>query len=150
MKRRVVVEAASVTSRDISHMPKKSPSLKVLVVDDEPLMRWSVAETLMDCGYEVVETGDGRGARMAVADGSHEFDVVLLDFRLPDSEDLSLLASIRKLSPRAQVILMTAFGTPEVVRGALDLGAFRVVSKPFEMDAVAELVAQAYAARITH
>ncbi|MBZ5556263.1 MAG: response regulator [Acidobacteriia bacterium] len=133
-------------------MPKKSPSLKVLVVDDEPLMRWSVAETLTDCGYEVIETGDGRGAKTAVgaASASHEFDVVLLDFRLPDSTDLSLLASIRKMSPHAQVILMTAFGTPEVVRGALDLGAFRVVSKPFEMDAVAELVAQAYAARITH
>jgi DNA-binding NtrC family response regulator len=141
---------ASVISRDISQMPKKSPSLKVLVVDDEPLMRWSVAETLTDCGYEVVETGDGSGARKAVGDASHEFDVVLLDFRLPDSKDLSLLASIRRISPHAQVILMTAFGTPEVVRGALDLGAFRVVSKPFEMDAVAELVAQAHAARITH
>jgi two-component system response regulator AtoC len=131
-------------------MPKKSPSIRVLVVDDEPLMRWSVAETLTDCGYEVVETGDGRGAREAVGDASHEFDVVLLDFRLPDSEDLSLLASIRTLSPHAQVILMTAFGTPEVIRGALDLGAFRVVCKPFEMDAVAELVAQAHLARITH
>jgi DNA-binding NtrC family response regulator len=131
-------------------MPKKSPSLKVLVVDDEPLMRWSVAETLSDCGHEVVETGDGRGARQAVGDASNEFDVVLLDFRLPDSEDLSLLASIRRLSPHAQVILMTAFGTPEVVRGALDLGAYRVVSKPFEMNTVADLVAQAAAARMTH
>jgi two-component system, NtrC family, response regulator AtoC len=140
----------TVTSRDISQMPKKSPSLKVLVVDDEPLMRWSVSETLTDSGYEVVETGDGRGARKAVGDAAHEFDVVLLDFRLPDSTDLSLLASIRRMSPHSQVILMTAFGTPDVVRGALDLGAFRVVSKPFEMDAVAELVAQAHAARITH
>jgi two-component system, NtrC family, response regulator AtoC len=144
------VELEAVTTRDISQAPKKSPCLKVLVVDDEPLMRWSVTETLTDYGYEVVETGDGRGARMAVRNASHEFDVVLLDFRLPDSTDLSLLASIRRMSPHAQVILMTAFGTPEVVRGALDLGAFRVVSKPFEMDAVAELVAQAYAARITH
>jgi DNA-binding NtrC family response regulator len=141
---------ATVTSRDISQMPKKSPSLKVLVVDDEPLMRWSVSETLTDYGYQVVETGDGRGARKAVGDASGEFDVVLLDFRLPDSTDLSLLASIRRMAPHAQVILMTAFGTPEVVRGALDLGAFRVVSKPFEMEAVADLVAQAYAARTTH
>ena len=131
-------------------MPKKSPTLKVLVVDDEPLLLWSVAETLTNYGYEVVETGDGHSARKALDDASHEFDVVLLDFRLPDSNDLSLLASIRRMSPRTQVIVMTAFGTPEVVRGALDLGAFRVVSKPFEMDAVADLVAQAYAARITH
>jgi DNA-binding NtrC family response regulator len=68
---------------------------------------------------------------------------VLLDYRLPDSDDLSLLASIRTLSPEAHIILMTAFGRPEVVRGALDLGAYRVISKPFEMQAIADLVAQA-------
>ena len=131
-------------------MVKKSPTLRVLVVDDEPLIRWSVAETLNDCGYQVAEAGDARGARGAVRDASREFDVVLLDYRLPDSEDLSLLASIRQASPHAQLILMTAFGTPEVVRNALDLGAFRVVSKPFEMHDLADLVAQAIAARHTH
>jgi len=124
---------------------KKSAAHRVLVVDDEPLIRWSVSETLTDRGYEVVETGDAKGARSAV-DADSRFDVVLLDYRLPDSDDLSLLASIRRSSPRAQVIMMTAFGSPDVVRGALDLGAYRVVSKPFEMDAIAELVAQASAA----
>jgi len=105
-----------------------------------------VSETLADRGYEVVETGDAKGARSAV-DADDDFDVVLLDFRLPDSDDLSLLASIRRASPHAQVILMTAFGRADVVRGALELGAYRVVSKPFEMDAIADLVAQASAAR---
>lgn len=128
-------------------MEKKSPALRVLVVDDEPLIRWSLAETLNDCGYQVVETGDARSAQSAVRDASREFDVVLLDYRLPDSEDLAVLASIRKASPHAQIILMTAFGTPEVVRGALDLGAYRVVSKPFEMHDLADLVAQAGADR---
>jgi DNA-binding NtrC family response regulator len=129
-------------------MPKKFPSVRVLVVDDEPLMRWSVAETLADCGYEVEETGDGRGARDAVGGAGGEFDVILLDFRLPDSEDLSLLRTLRTLAPGTQVIMMTAFGTPEVIRGALELGAYRVISKPFEMDLVAEVVAQAHAARM--
>jgi DNA-binding NtrC family response regulator len=125
---------------------KNSAARRVLVVDDEPLIRWSVSETLADRGYEVVETGDAKGARSAV-DADDDFDVVLLDFRLPDSDDLSLLASIRRASPHAQVILMTAFGRADVVRGALELGAYRVVSKPFEMDAIADLVAQASAAR---
>ena len=128
-------------------MVKKSPSARVLVVDDEPLIRWSLAETLTDRGYQVVESGDGRGARSAVKDAPSEFDVVLLDFRLPDTEDLSLLASLRQSSPDSRIILMTAFGTPEVVRGALDLGAYRVVSKPFEMQDVANLVAEAAASR---
>ena len=124
-------------------MAKKFPSLRVLVVDDEPLIRWSLAETLNDCGYQVVESGDARSARSAIREASPEFDVVLFDYRLPDSEDLGLLASIRSTSPHAQVILMTAFGTPEVVRGAMDLGAYKVVNKPFEMHDVADLVARA-------
>jgi DNA-binding NtrC family response regulator len=137
-----------VQTRDFPRSAAKNPAApRVLVVDDEPLIRWSVSETLVDHGYEVVETGDARGARSAVKDAvDQSFDVVLLDYRLPDSDDLGLLASIRTLSPRAQVILMTAFGKPEVVRGALDLGAFRVISKPFEMQAIADLVAQAYGA----
>lgn len=125
---------------------KNPPALRVLVVDDEPLIRWSVAETLSDCGYQVVQTGDASGARSAVGDGT-SFDVVLLDYRLPDSDDLGLLASIRHAAPRAQVIMMTAFGKPEVLRGALELGAFRVVNKPFEMQAIANLVAEAADAR---
>jgi DNA-binding NtrC family response regulator len=119
--------------------------VRVLVVDDEALIRWSVSETLIDRGYEVVETGDGRSARAAAADAA-DFSVVLLDYRLPDSDNLSLLASLRSSLPDAQIILMTAFGSPDVVRGALELGAYRVVSKPFEMDAIADLVAQALAA----
>ncbi|HJZ76053.1 MAG TPA: response regulator [Vicinamibacterales bacterium] len=121
---------------------KNSAALRVLVVDDEPLIRWSVMETLSDRGYDVVETGDASGARSAVH-GSPPFDVVLLDYRLPDSNDLSLVASIRGAAPGAQVIMMTAFGKPEMVRDALDLGVYSVVSKPFEMRAIADLVAEA-------
>ena len=137
--------------RDFPRMVEKNhAALRVLVVDDEPLIRWSVSEPLTDLGYEVVETGDASGARSAVADDHDKFDVVLLDYRLPDSDDLGLLASIRRESPHAQVILMTAFGRPEVVRGALELGAYRVVNKPFEMEAIADLVAQAHLANSHH
>jgi len=128
---------------EISPTVKNSPPLRVLVVDDEPLIRWSLAETLSDRGCQVVESGDARSARRAVQDAARGFDVVVLDLRLPDSEDLSLLASVRQASPSSQVILMTAFGAPEVVRGALDLGAYKVVSKPFEMQDLANLVAEA-------
>jgi DNA-binding NtrC family response regulator len=138
------MEAPEIT--EIPPMDVKKPAAaRVLVVDDEPLIRWSVSETLAERGYDVVETGDAKGARLAVG-ADQPFDVVLLDYRLPDSDDLGLLASIREASPTAQVILMTAFGRPEVVSGALDLGAYRVISKPFEMQAIADLVRQAHAA----
>lgn len=133
--------------REYSHMAKKSPALHVLVVDDEPLIRWSMSETLSERGYDVVEAGDGQSAIAAVSGSPSPFDVVLLDFRLPDSNDLSLLSKLRRLSPHTQFILMTAFGSADVVQGAMDLGAFRVVGKPFEMDDVAELILQAHGAR---
>jgi len=125
--------------------PKNSAVLRVLIVDDEPLIRWSLAETLADRGHQVVETGNAIGARAAIAEG---FDVVLLDYRLPDSDDLSLLASIRRLVPGTPVILMTAHGGSDVVRGALDLGAYQVIGKPFDMSKVADLVTQAHHDRV--
>jgi two-component system response regulator AtoC len=130
-------------TRDFHRCGGKKPALlRILIVDDEPLIRWSVAETLVERGYEVVQTGDASGARSAIRK-AEAFDVVLLDYRLPDNDDLSLLASIRGAAPRAQVIMMTAFGRPDVVRAALALGAYRVVGKPFEMQAIADLVAEA-------
>ena len=115
---------------------------RVLVVDDEPLIRWSLAQTLTERGHLVVETSDACSTRATLGEG---FDVVLLDYRLPDSDNLSLLASIRSQAPRTPVILMTAYGAPDVVRGALELGAFRVINKPFDMATVADLVEQAHA-----
>jgi two-component system, NtrC family, response regulator AtoC len=145
-KGRCAVMTQAIESREFPPMVKKSPALRVLVVDDEPLIRWSLSEALSDCGHHVTETGDARTARGAVQNASRTFDVVLLDYRLPDSEDLSLLAWIRALAPEARVILMTAFGSAEVVRGAVDLGAYRVISKPFEIHEMTDLVAEAGAA----
>lgn len=133
----------AVESREFPQMmAKNSAALRVLVVDDEPLIRWSLAQTLEDRGHIVTETEDAASTRAAIA---QDFDVVLLDYRLPDSDNLSLLAAIRDRAPGAQVILMTAFGSPEVVQGALDLGAYRVINKPFDMSAMADLVARAHA-----
>jgi len=106
--------------------------LRVLVVDDEPLIRWSIAETLGAAGHQVLEAEDAASALRAVT-ASPRPHLVLLDFRLPDSNDLGLLAKIRQLVPDTSVIMMTAFGTPEVTAGALKLGASRVLNKPFNM-----------------
>jgi two-component system response regulator AtoC len=124
-------------------MAKKS-ALRILIVDDEPLIRWSLAETLQGSGHTTLEAGDGETALRLVTDGPL-FDLVLLDFRLPDSNDLNLLATIRRLAPWSAVIMMTAHGTPEVIKGALDLGVSRVVTKPFEVGDVTEWVRQATA-----
>ena len=127
-------------------MAKKPVTLDVLVVDDELLIRWSLTETLAAAGHSVREADNKAAVLRALAERPAP-DVVLLDYRLPDSNDLELLATIRRLAPSAQIIMMTAFGTPEITKGALDLGAYRVVSKPFEVHELADLVMEAYDAR---
>jgi len=125
---------------------KNSPGLQVLVVDDEALIRWSLSEVLTESGHVVAEAADGAAAIQALG-REKPFDVIVLDYRLPDSNDLKLLSTIRELAPRSAIVMMTAYGTPEVTSGALALGVHRVLRKPFEVHDLVKLVAQAYDAR---
>ncbi|HEX8027621.1 MAG TPA: response regulator [Vicinamibacterales bacterium] len=125
-------------------MGKFSAQLKnfprhVLVVDDEPLIRWSVSESLSEIGLDVEEASTATAALRLVTTTALAFEVVVLDLRLPDMEDLSLLKTLRQLLPHATLILMTAFGTPEITAEAESLGA-AVLGKPFELDELKRLV----------
>ena len=128
--------------RNIPMSTKNSPPT-VLIVDDEALIRWSLAETLGDHGYVVTEAGDARMAVAAIEQAPAPFDVVLLDYRLPDSADLRLLERVRSIAPTSQVIMITAHNSPELAQGAAALGAYRVISKPFEVESLAALVNEA-------
>jgi DNA-binding NtrC family response regulator len=97
---------------------------------------------LIDAGDAVTEAASGKDATVVLMTVPN-LDVVLLDYELPDVHDLSLLSTIRRLSPRTSVILMSAYGTPEIARQALALGAYRVVSKPIDMRDVPSLVHEA-------
>lgn len=135
-------DAVESNMRNIPLMQEKSPPA-VLVVDDEALIRWSLAEALGERGYAVTQAGDARMALAAIDTAQHPFDVVLLDYRLPDSADLHLLEQIRHRLPDARVIMITAHNSPELAQGAVALGAYGVISKPFEMENLAALVNQA-------
>ena len=122
-------------------------SMHVLVVEDELLIRWSIVETLAEAGCIVSEAPDGATAIQTLSASDKPVDAVVLDYRLPDSNDLALLARIRQLSPRSAVLMMTAFGTPEIIARARDLGVYRVIDKPFEMHDLATMLGEACAAR---
>ena len=104
-------------------------------------------ETLARAGHVVIEASDAATAVRRLSEQREPIDVVLLDYRLPDSNGLDLVTTIRQRSPGTAVVLMTAYGTPEVVAGALDLGVHRVLSKPFDMDDLASVVLDASHAR---
>ena len=110
----------------------------MLVVDDEPLTRWSMAEVLGEGGYGVTVAGDAASALRAIAGRAP--DVIFLDLRLPDSTDLAALSVVRRGAPQAAVVLMTAHGSPELFREAIRRGAAAVMDKPFDMGAVGPLV----------
>lgn len=114
----------------------------MLVVDDEPLIRWSICETLRQEGYTVVEAGDARTALSAVGTAPRPFDVVVLDVRLPDSDGLSFLSALRQ-AISAPIVVITAHGTSDLAHEARVRGAFSVMHKPFEMQALAETVDEA-------
>jgi DNA-binding NtrC family response regulator len=112
---------------------------RILVVDDEPLIRWCIAETLGTAGYGITQAQDAASALQALAD-KPEPDVILLDLRLPDSSDLTLLEKIRSIAPAAAVVIMTAYGTPEITLEALKLGARGILTKPFDMQDLEHVV----------
>ena len=116
----------------------------ILIVDDEALIRWSVGESLEAAGYSVVEAATAAEALAAIGNGNG-IGVVVLDLKLPDSNDLGLLRRIRSSVPQCRIILMTAHGTPEVLDEALRSGAFAVLTKPFDLSRLVQLVDQATA-----
>ena len=117
----------------------------ILIVDDESLIRWSLAQTLEAEGFRVVEAASARET-LDWLDKDGDIGVVLLDLKLPDSGDLSLLRTLRQRAPGWQIILMTAHGTTEILDEAVDAGAFRALGKPFDMAYMVEVVRDAMAA----
>jgi len=132
-----------VVPREIPRTAVKNNPLHVLVVDDEPLIRWSVTETLADLGLDVEQADSASATLQAITTAALPFDVIVLDLRLPDMNDLSLLATIRQLLPETPVVLMTAFGTPELLAQARQLGVIGVLNKPFELADLGRMVMRA-------
>jgi DNA-binding NtrC family response regulator len=112
----------------------------VLVVDDEPLIRWSLRKGLTRSGHEVTEAGTAAEALELIGAGPGSFDAVILDYRLPDRRDLSLLKEVRASLPGSRVVMMTAYGEDDMRAQALALGALAVVDKPFQVQALVALI----------
>lgn len=119
----------------------------VLIVDDEDLIRWSLRERLTQEGYAVLVSGTAAAA-MAAFDRV-AVDVVLLDCRLPDSDGIAVLQQMKRLSPDAAVILMTAFPTLENAGDAATYGACDYLIKPFDLDDVVASIERTCGRRAT-
>jgi DNA-binding NtrC family response regulator len=118
------------------------PTGKVLVIDDEAMIRWSIEQTLQAAGYTVA-------VAETAAEGMARFqqllpDVVFLDLRLPDENGLTVLKEIKgEHGPDAAVIVMTAFGEIRTAVEAMRLGAYDYLKKPFDFSELEVVVRKA-------
>lgn len=114
---------------------------KILVVDDEHLIRWSLEQNLKKQGYEVVSAGNGEDALRLVRD--EQPDLVLLDIQLPGISGLDVLEKIKEHDEEIIVIMVTAHGALETAVHAMRLGAFDYINKPFNLDEMAIVIRKA-------
>jgi two-component system, NtrC family, response regulator AtoC len=112
----------------------------ILVVDDEQLIRWALTERLNEEGYHVVEAGTAGAALERHAEG---VDLVLLDYKLPDGDGLSVLKQIKEADADTLVILLTAHSSVDMAVEAMKRGAYHYANKPFNLDEIVMIVEKA-------
>lgn len=114
---------------------------KVLVVDDELLLRRSIQRLLSAKGYEVVAAENGRQALSLFRGG--DFDVVLSDIAMPDCDGIQLLRGIHEIDPDIPVVLITGEPAVSTAVKALEYGAFHYLMKPVDLQTLEEVVDKA-------
>ncbi|HEY7796304.1 MAG TPA: response regulator [Microbacteriaceae bacterium] len=105
-----------------------SEKVRILVAEDESLIRLDIVETLKEAGYDVVaDAGDGEQA-LALAT-EHEPDLAVLDVKMPKLDGISVAAKLQELS--IPVVMLTSFSDTDLVKSASEAGAMAYVVKPF-------------------
>src|SRR3954465_15161324 len=112
---------------------------KILIADDQEMMRDSLAATLGRDGHEVSACGDGQAAIARLSAGGR-FDLLLTDLKMPRMTGIELLGEAKRLRPELPVVLMTAFATVQTAVEAMKLGAYDYIQKPFDGDEIKHLV----------
>ena len=113
---------------------------KVLIVDDEETLTWSMARSLSKDKdkYEVIIANNGKEALNLLR--KNNIDLVISDIRMPDINGLDLLVKIKKEYPQTRVIIMTAYGSSDVQKEANRRGSLYYVEKPFEISDIRKII----------
>ena len=113
----------------------------ILIVEDEKILRISLADALKNEGYTVYAVEDGESAIQALVEG--DFSLVITDIRLPGADGMEILKKSLKELPSTPVIIITAYGSIDDAVEAMRHGAFDYITKPFDLDEILETVKKA-------
>lgn len=115
--------------------------MKVLIVDDEKLIRWSLSRGLEGAGYAVDTAANGIDALHMIE--QFKYDIVVTDLRMPGLDGIELLKRIKESEKGIPVIFLSAYLSKDVINDAGQFGAFRCVSKPFQIESILHIVKEA-------
>ena len=114
---------------------------RILVVDDDDVVCRSCREVLAADGHEVYTAHTGEDALRKIE--NDDFDIALVDLKIPSYGGLNLVRAIRKASPQTEVVVITGYPSIENAKESIRLGAFDYVIKPFVPETVRSVVSQA-------
>ncbi len=114
---------------------------KILIVDDEDIVRYSFRKLFRDPGCEIIEAANGLEALSAIK--KEKPDLVLMDIEMPGLTGLEAIQRVKATDPGLPVIIMTAYGTSERVIAAMKYGAFEYLEKPFDMARLKAVITEA-------
>ncbi len=112
--------------------------VKVLIVDDEQVVRDSLSEWLREDGYEVGAVESGKKALEEL--GKSNWDILLVDLKMPEMDGLELLQKVKEISPSIPVIIITAYATVDTAVKAMKEGAYDYLVKPFDPEEISLLM----------
>jgi len=118
---------------------------RILVVDDEHLIRWSLEQSLKKQGYEVMTAASGEEALRQIQEDAPE--LMLLDIQLPGMDGLAVLEKVKEIDSDIIVVMVTALGVLETAVKAMRLGAYDYINKPFNLDELSIIVRKALETR---
>lgn len=114
---------------------------RILVIDDEEIVRISCRKCLTPEGYEVDVAGNGAdGLRLA---RENHYDLIFTDLKMPDMDGMEFLMTMKEMQPEARVIMITGYSTVEHAEEATRLGAYNYIEKPFTPDTLIAAVKEA-------
>ncbi|NQV22401.1 MAG: response regulator [Rhodospirillales bacterium] len=127
------------------------PRPRVLVIDDEILVRSMVLDILDEAGFDVIEAANGREGLDLFA--GNPTDVVITDILMPEMEGLETIAALRKLSPDVKIIAISGGGSAkymEFLKISESLGAMRTLAKPLDADHLVQEVNTLLQTAVSH